>query len=71
MKREGGREGIGRRKERKWRSKEELEEGKDRRREDMGRGERREAGNGDKNEDRTGVMEEEVYKQRRENMRRE
>ena len=55
----------------KWRSKEELEEGKDRRREDMRRGERREAGNGDKNEDRTGVMEEEVYKQRRENMRRE
>ena len=71
MKREGGREGIGRRKERKWRSKEELEEGKDRRREDMRRGERREAGNGDNNEDRTGVMEEEVYKQRRENMRRE
>ena len=71
MKREGGREGIGRRKERKWRSKEELEEGKDRRREDMGRGERRDAGNGDNNEDRAGVMEEEVYKQRRENMKRE
>ena len=48
-----------------------MEEGNDRRREDMGRGERREAGNGDKNEDRTAVMEEEVYKQRRENMRRE
>ena len=71
MKREGGREGIGRRRERKWRSKEELEEDKYRRREDMGRGERREAGNRDSNEDRTGVMEEEVYKQRRKNMRRE
>ena len=70
MKRQRGEERIGRRLERKWRSKEELEEGKERRREDMGRGKGREAGSRDNNEDGKGTMEEEACKWRQKNMKK-